>query len=86
MFDQNEASDEEIHSKKGGKLKKDGSSNLMTVEQIQDLIANIVKAQLGGSARKTHLYTKPYTKRVDALYMPHGYRPLKSQQFDGKAT
>jgi len=54
-----EASDEEVHSKKGGKLKNDGSSNLMTVEQIQDLIANVVKAQLGGRVHKTHLYTKP---------------------------
>jgi len=45
----------------------------MTVEQIQDLIANAVKIQLGRGACKTHLYIKPYTKRVDALYIPHGY-------------
>ena len=43
----------------------------MTVEQIQYFIANAVKIQLGG-ARKTHLYTKPYTKIVDALHMPYG--------------
>ena len=69
---QSEAFEEEVHSKKGGKLKNGESPSLITVEKIQDLIANTVKAQLGGSARKTHLYTKPYTKRVDALCMPRG--------------
>ena len=74
---QSETSNEEVHSKKGCKLKNGGSQSLMTVEKIQDLIRNAVKIQLGGGARKTHLYTKPYTKRVDALYMPRGYQPLK---------
>ena len=85
-FVQSEASDEKVHSKKGGKLNNDGSPNLMTVEQIQDLIANIVTAELGGGACKTHLYTKPYTKRVGALYMPRGYQHLKFQKFDGKGN
>jgi len=58
----------------------------MTNKQIQDLIANAVKIQLDGRASKTHLYTKRYTKRVDALYMPHGYQPPKFQQFDGKGN
>jgi len=44
---------------KGGKLNNNRSLGLMTVEQIQDLIANAVKVQLEGDARKTHLYTKP---------------------------
>jgi len=56
----------------------------MTIEQIQYLIANVVKVQLGEGSRRTHLYTKPYTKRVDTLHMPHGYQPPKFQQFDGK--
>jgi len=51
----------------------------MTIEQIQYLIANVVKAKLGGGSRRTHLYTKPYTKRVDALRMPPGYQPPKFQ-------
>jgi len=51
----------------------------MTVKQIQDLIAHVVKAQLGGGSYRTHLYSKPYTKRIDALYMPRGYQPLKFQ-------
>jgi len=36
---QSEASDEEVHSKKGGKLNNGGSPRLMTIEQIQDMIA-----------------------------------------------
>jgi len=47
VFFQSEAFDEDIHSKKGGKLKHGGSLSLMTVEQIQDLIINPVKTQLG---------------------------------------
>jgi len=58
----------------------------MTVEQIQDLTVNAVKIQLGGGALKTHLYTQTYTKRVDALYIPCGYQPLKFQQFDEKGN
>jgi len=67
-FVKSEAFDEEFHSNKGGKLKNGGSPNLMTIEQIQDLIANVVKTQLGGGTRKTHLHAKPYTKSC----MPHG--------------
>jgi len=66
--------------------KKDRSLCSKYVEQIQNLIANAVKAQLGGRSHKTHLYTKPYTKRIDALCMPHGYQPPKFQQFDGKGN
>ena len=58
----------------------------MIVEKIQDLIANAVKIQLGRGAHKTHLCTKPYTKRVNTLYMPCSYQPQKFQQFDGKGN
>jgi len=74
---QTEASDKKVQWKKGGKLKNGRSPSLIIVEQIQDLIANAVKAQLGEGTRKTHLYTMPYTKRVDVLCIPHGYQPLK---------
>jgi len=58
----------------------------MTYEQIQELIANAVKTQQGVSSRKGHLYTKPYTKRIDALCMPYGYQPPKFNQFGGKGN
>jgi len=76
---ESETSNKEVHLKKGGKLKNGGSPSLMTVEQIQDLIANAVKIQLGEGARKTHLHNKLYTKRIDALNMPRGYQPPKFQ-------
>jgi len=50
------------------------------------LIANAVKAQLGGGVRKTHLNTKAGIKRVDVLCILHGYQPPKFQQFDGKGS
>jgi len=46
----------------------------MTIEEIQDLIANAIEAQLGEDSRRTLLYTKSYTKRVNSLLMPHGYQ------------
>jgi len=58
----------------------------MSVEQIQSLITNAVKAQLGEGSRKTNLYTKPHTKRIDLLRMPHGYQLPKFNQFDGKGN
>jgi len=57
----------------------------MTIKQIQDSIANAVKAQLGEGSRRTYLYTKPYSKRVDALRIPHGYQP-SSDNLMGKVT
>jgi len=50
------------------------------------LIANAVKAQLGGGYDKTHLYIKTYTKTIDALRMPYGYQPPKFNQFYGKGN
>ena len=58
----------------------------MSIEQIQNLSINVVKAHLEGDYHKNHLYKTPYTKRINALCMPHGFQPLKSQQFDGKAN
>jgi len=81
-----EASDSEKQSKKAATPIHVKSSGSITIEQIQDLIANAVKAQLGEGSHRTLLYTKPYTKRVDALHMPHGYQPPKFQQCDGKGN
>jgi len=50
------------------------------------LIANAVKTRLGVGSQKSHLYIKPYTKRIDALRMRYGYQPPKLNQFDGKGN
>jgi len=66
--------------------KNDSTLSSMSVEQIQNLIADAVKAHLGGGSHKALLYKKPYTKRIDAFRIPHGYQPSKFQQFDGKGN
>jgi len=67
-----EASEDDGGSKKEGKPQNDSSLSAMTAEQIQELIASAVKTQLGVGSRKSHLYTKPYTKRIDGLRMSYG--------------
>ena len=65
-----ETSDSEKQSKKGETPKHVKSSGSMTIEQIQDLIANAVKVQLGEGSRITHLYTKPYATCCFGLPFP----------------
>jgi len=72
---QSEAFEDDGGSKKGDKPQNDSSLSAITTEQIQQLIVNAVKTQLEVSSQKSHLYTKSYTKRVDALRMPYGYQP-----------
>ena len=73
-------------SKKGGKPHNDSSLSSMIAEQIRELIANAIKTQLGIGSQKSHLYTKPYTKRIEALCMPYGYQPPKFNQFEGRGN
>jgi len=72
MFIHTKAADSEKQSEKGATHKYVKSSGSIAIKQIQDLIANAVKVQLGEGSHRTLLYTKPYTKRVDALRMLHG--------------
>ncbi|KAA0060608.1 ty3-gypsy retrotransposon protein [Cucumis melo var. makuwa] len=58
----------------------------LSVQQLQEMIANSIKTQYGGPAETFSLYSKPYTKRIDNMRMPHGYQPPKFQQFDGKGN
>ncbi|MCQ7416413.1 retrotransposon gag domain-containing protein, partial [Salmonella enterica] len=58
----------------------------LSVQQLQDMIMNSIRAQYGGPTQNSLLYSKPYTKRIDNLRMPHGYQPPKFQQFDGKGN
>ncbi|XP_012828827.1 PREDICTED: uncharacterized protein LOC105950052 [Erythranthe guttata] len=58
----------------------------LSVQQLQEMIANTIKAQYGGPSQVSPIYSKPYIKRIDALRMPAGYQPPKLQQFDGKAN
>ncbi|KAM1100831.1 hypothetical protein ACFX2B_007171 [Malus domestica] len=50
------------------------------------MIDNTIKAQYKGSSHDSILYSKPYSKKIDALKMPRGYQPPKFMQFDGKGN
>ena len=58
----------------------------MSVQQLQDMITNTIRAQYGGSSTSSLTYSKPYTKRIDNMRMPNGYQPPKFLQFDGKGN
>jgi len=63
-----EASKEDGGSKKGDKPQNDLTLSSIIAEQIQELIANAVKIQLGFDPQKSHLYTKPY-RRGSTLFV-----------------
>ncbi|KAM1122041.1 hypothetical protein TB1_003663 [Malus domestica] len=50
------------------------------------MITNTIKTQYEGSSNTSGLYSKPYSKKIDALRMPRGYQPPKFMQFDGKGN
>ncbi|KAL0461068.1 UNVERIFIED_CONTAM: hypothetical protein Slati_0734000 [Sesamum latifolium] len=58
----------------------------LSVQQLQEMIANTIKAQYSGSAQSSPAYSKPYSKRIDALRMLTSYQPPKLQRFDGKGN
>ena len=58
----------------------------LSVQQLQDMRTNSVRAQYDGSSQSMFMYSKPYTKRIDNLHMPMGYQPPKFQSFDGKGN
>ena len=47
----------------------------LSVQQLQDMITNTIKAQYDGPSQSTLMYFKPYTKRIDNLHMPVGCQP-----------
>ncbi|KAK4592997.1 hypothetical protein RGQ29_017223 [Quercus rubra] len=58
----------------------------LSVQQLQDMITNTIRAQYGGSSTSSLTYSKPYTKRIDNMRIPNGYQPPKFLQFDGKGN
>ncbi|KAA0033630.1 ty3-gypsy retrotransposon protein [Cucumis melo var. makuwa] len=51
----------------------------LLVQQLQDMIANSIRAQYGGPPQTSFMYSKSYTKRIDNLRMPLG---LKGNAFE----
>ncbi|KAM2177290.1 hypothetical protein ACFX1Q_036503 [Malus domestica] len=67
------------------KLELDQAAALMgslSIQQLQEMITNTIKAQYAGSSHASTLYSKPYSRKIDALKMPMGYQPPKFMQFD----
>ena len=58
----------------------------ISVQQLQDMITNTIRAQYGGSSTSSFIYSKSYTKRINNMRMPNGYQPPKFLQFDGKGN
>ncbi|KAM2087174.1 hypothetical protein ACFX1R_024632 [Malus domestica] len=58
----------------------------LSIQQLQEMIASIIKAQYKGSSHDSILYSKPYSKKIDALKMSRGYQPSKFMQFNGKGN
>ena len=46
----------------------------LSVQQLQDMITNTIRAQHGGSSTSSLTYSKPYTKRINNMIMPNGYQ------------
>ncbi|KAM1728409.1 hypothetical protein ACFX12_018912 [Malus domestica] len=72
-----------------GKPEPDQAAALMgslSIQQLQEMITNTIKAQYEGSSHTSLFYSKPYSKKIDALRMPRGYQPPKFMQFDGKGN
>ena len=59
---------------------------LLSVQQLQDMITNTIRAQYGGSSTNSLTYSKPYTKRINNIRIPNGYQPPKFFQFDDKGN
>ncbi|XP_070004854.1 uncharacterized protein [Nicotiana sylvestris] len=68
------------------KEKQSTSVAALSVQQLQDIIINTIRAQYGEPSQSSLYYSKPYTKRIDYLTMPTNYQPPKLHQFDGKGN
>ena len=66
------------------KMMEFASMALLSIQQLQDIITNTIRAQYDGPSQSTLMYSKPYTKRIDNLCMLVGYQPPKFQSFYGK--
>ncbi|KAM1420100.1 hypothetical protein ACFX2I_002498 [Malus domestica] len=64
----------------------DAKPDVKVEPELQEMITNTNKAQYEGSSQTSLFYSKPYSKKIDALKMPRGYQPPKIMQFDGKGN
>ena len=68
--------DERLAEKVEENLKLDQATAFMgslSIQQLKEMIASTIKTQYEGSSHDSVLYSKPYSKKTDALKMPRGY-------------
>jgi len=58
----------------------------LTVQQLQDMIVNTIKAQYGCPQQSSLGHSKPYSKQIEGLVLPFRYQPPKLQQFDRRGN
>ncbi|KAA0056323.1 ty3-gypsy retrotransposon protein [Cucumis melo var. makuwa] len=49
----------------------------LSIQQLQYMITNSIRAQYRGPPPTSFMYFKSYTKRINNLRIPLGYQPLK---------
>ena len=62
------------------------SNEMVTPNQLKELIKEAIKNQVKSVIQPSYTYAKPYSQRIDRLRMPGSYQPPKFQQFDGKGN
>ena len=61
-------------------------NEMVTPNQLKELIKKAIKDQVESVIQPFYTYAKPYSQRIDHLRMPESYQPPKFQQFDGKGN
>ena len=49
----------------------------LSIQQLQDMITNTIRAQYEGFSTNSLTYLKPYTKCIDNIRVPNEYQPPK---------
>ncbi|KAK2981999.1 hypothetical protein RJ640_007591 [Escallonia rubra] len=60
----------------GFRNKEDRSNSIasLSVQQLEDMITSIIRAQYRGPSQNNLMYSKPYMKRINNMRMPAGHR------------
>ncbi|GAA0143300.1 hypothetical protein LIER_04018 [Lithospermum erythrorhizon] len=61
------------------------SEGLIHIDQLKQFIEGTIKSKYE-DPKTSHVYVKPYTRRIDLMRMPNGYQLPKLQQFDGNGN
>ena len=78
--------EEEENSAKVAKESQPKANEMVTPNQLKELIKEAIKDQVETVIQPSYTYAKPYSQRIDRLRMPTSYQPSKFQQFDGKGN